>query len=66
MDKRENPIFSTACILEALKITLDHNLTEFDGEMYRQIKGTAMGPANACAYADVVIDKIDIEWTSFF
>ena len=60
LDKRENPIIlSTDCIIDALEITLDNNLTEFEGVIYKQKKGTAMGPKNACAYADTAIDKID-------
>ncbi len=59
LDKRIDPIFSTECIIDALEITLDHNITEFDGETICQIKGTAMGPKNACAYADTAIDQID-------
>ena len=56
-----DPIFSTDCILRALEITLDNNLTEFEGVMYKQCKGTAMGPPNACSYADVTMNRIDIE-----
>ena len=61
LDKRHEPIFSTECILKALEITLDNNLTEFEGVVYKQCKGTAMGPPNACSYADVTMNKIDIE-----
>ena len=61
LNKRSQPIlFSTDCIIDALKITLNHNLTEFENVMYRQIKGTAMGPKNACAYADVAMNAIDM------
>ena len=42
LNKRIDPSFSTDCILEAIDITLSHNLTEFEGKMYKQIKGTAM------------------------
>ena len=59
LDKRNDPIFSTDCITDALEITLDNNFAEFEGETFRQIKGTAMGPKNACAYADTAIDKLD-------
>ena len=38
---------------------MNHNLTEFENVMYRQTKGTAMGPKNACAYADVAMNAID-------
>jgi len=59
LDKREDPILSTDCIIDALETTLDNNITEFEGVIYKQKKGTAMGPKNACAYADTAIDKID-------
>ena len=59
LDKRENKIFSTECILDGIEITLDNNLTVFDDKMFRQIKGTAMGPANACDYADVSMTVLD-------
>ena len=61
LDKRKDPIFSTDCIIDALEITLDNNITDFENETFRQIKGTAMGPKNACAYADTAIDKLDHE-----
>ena len=59
LSKRNEPLFSTECIIEALDITLSHNLTTFENVMYRQIKGTAMGPKNACIYADVAMNSID-------
>ena len=59
LNKRGNPILSTECILKAIEITLDHNLTEFNEVMYRQKKGTAMGPHNACAYADTALNSLD-------
>ena len=60
LNKRNQPLFSTECILEALDITLTHNLTTFENKMYRQIKGTAMGPKNACIYADLATNSIDV------
>ena len=59
LDERTTKIFSTDCIIEALELTLDHNLTIFDDVMYRQIKGTGMGPSNACHYADVSMRDFD-------
>ena len=61
LDRRKDNIFSTDCIIDALEITLENNITEFEQEAFRQIKGTAMGPKNACAYADTAIDKLDRE-----
>ena len=60
LDKRIEKLFSTECILEAIEITLDNNLTEFNGTVYRQKKGTAMGPKNACSYADTAMTKLDV------
>ena len=59
LEKRESPIFSTACILKALEITLDNKITQFEGILYKQCKGTAMGPPNACSYADVTMNELD-------
>ena len=53
LELRTEPLFSKKCTLDALEITLDHNLTKFNNKMYCQIKGTAMGPKNACIYADI-------------
>ena len=43
----------TDCIVEAVKICLQHNNSQFKGENFLQIHGTAIGPKNAC----IVIDK---------
>ena len=59
LDKRINPLFSTQCIIEATYITLEHNITSFNGEFFHQIKGTAMGAKNACDYADISMPKLD-------
>ena len=61
LDARSEPeiLFSTSCVIEALEITLDYNISSFNGKTYRQRKGAAMGPKNACEYADCSMDKID-------
>ena len=59
LDARENPIFSTECILKAIEICLQNNIGDFNDTTYRQKKGTAMGPKNACDYADVAMNYID-------
>ena len=60
LDKRPAPhFFSTSSMIEALKITLDNNLATFNGICYKQTSGTAMGPKNACDYADVAMNYID-------
>ena len=42
-----------------MNITLQNNLTEFDGVTYRQEKGTAIGPKDSCDYADTSMNYID-------
>ena len=59
LDKRENKLFSTECVIDALEITLDNNITKFNNKCYVQTSGTAMGPNNACDYADVALDDFD-------
>ena len=46
LNKRPTPsmLFSTECIVEALKITLDNNIASFNSTAYKQLQGTAMGP----------------------
>ncbi|KAL5264361.1 hypothetical protein ACHWQZ_G005455 [Mnemiopsis leidyi] len=61
LEKRQVKLFSTDCVMEALEITLDNNLTVFNGNMYVQVSGTAMGPNNACQYADTALSPLDRE-----
>jgi hypothetical protein len=56
---RQNQFPSTECIVEAVKICLAHNNSSFGKEHCLQIHGTAMGPKNACSYADLAIGIID-------
>ena len=50
---------STECLLEAIKITLECNNSTFNGKHHLQLDGTAMGPKNACSYADISVSNID-------
>ena len=50
---------STKCILEAVEICLNCNHSIFKDSNYLQIHGTAMGPKNACSYADLAMGIID-------
>ena len=56
---RERPMPSTQCILEAVEICLKHNHSVFQHSFFLQIHGTAMGPKNACSYADLAMGEID-------
>ena len=59
LDARERLIPSTKCILEAVEICLKHNHSVFQHSFFLQIHGTAMGPKNACSYADLAMGEID-------
>ena len=59
LDRREKLSPSTDCLLEAIKITLECNNSTFNNKHYRQNRGTAMGPHNACSYADLAMTTID-------
>ena len=49
----------TECIVEAVEICLKHNNSQYDDNNFLQIHGTAMGPKNACSYADIAMGVID-------
>ena len=59
LDRIEKLSPSTECLLEAIKITLECNNSTFNKKHYRQNRGTAMGPHNACSYADLAMTVID-------
>ena len=59
LDHGEHTSPSTECLLEAIKITLECNNSIFSKKHYRQNRGTAMGPRNACSYADLAMTTID-------
>ena len=59
LDAREQLLPSTNCILEAVEICLKSNHSVFNEKFYLRIHSTAMGPKNACSYADIAMDEID-------
>ena len=59
LNRREKFSPSTDCLLEAIKITLECNNSTFNNKHYRQNRGTAIGPHNACSYADLAMTTID-------
>ena len=48
-------------ILELLDLVLKYNIFEFDGELYQQLVGTAMGTRAAPNIADIFMSFIDEE-----
>ena len=59
LEKHPSKHFCAEAIVKALDITLENNIAEIEGTLYRQCKGTAMGPKNACVYADIAMNYID-------
>ena len=51
--------FRTDFIIEAIRIILEENTFNFDGETYRQTKGTAMGTKVAPSYANLVMAYLE-------
>ena len=43
----------TACIVDALTIVLENNISYFNNKIYKQVSGSAMGPNHSCSYADI-------------
>ena len=59
LDARDHLVPSTSCMLEAVEICLTCNHSVFNEKFYGQIHGTALGPKNACSYADLAMSEID-------
>ena len=59
LNSREIQFPSTECIVEAVKICLEHNNSQFQEQHFLQTRGTAMGPKNACSYADLAMGIIE-------
>ena len=59
LNHREKLSPSTDLLLEAIKITLKCNNSIFNNKHYRQNRGMAMGPHNACSYADLAMTTFD-------
>ena len=59
LDSRPIQSPSTKCLMEAIKICLENNNAEFEGQHYVQTNGTAMGPKSSCSYADISMTEVD-------
>ena len=46
-------------IIEAVKICLECNNSEFNNQHFVQTYGTAMGPKNSCSFADITMAAVD-------
>ena len=47
------------CVIEGLLICLHYNISQFDNMWYRQVRGAAMGPHEACFYSDIAMSHFD-------
>ena len=56
LNSRSVNIPSTDCVVEAVERV---NNCQFSGQNFVQKHGTAMGPKNACSYADLAMGVID-------
>ena len=59
LNKRQTQIPSTSCILDALRICLDSNCSQFGDIFVKQHKGAATGPKYVCDYADLAMSNYD-------
>lgn len=59
LDQRTTLEPPTSTIIEALRLVLENNISYFNDNIYKQIKGTAMGPNHACSYADIAMSQFD-------
>ena len=60
LNTRESPSVPTDFIVKLLNLVLKWNIFEFNGELYQQMGGTAMGTRCAPNYADIFMAVIDI------
>ena len=61
LKNRTDSNVTTEFLIRLLKIILEYNIFEFNGELYRQLIGTAMGIHPAPSYANIFMSKIDAE-----
>ena len=59
LNKRKILHPSTECIVEAVRICLECNNSEFNDQNFVQIYGTAMGPKNSCPCTDITMAVVD-------
>lgn len=55
LDSRSDKFPLTDCIVEAIEICLQTNNCQFSGNNFVPKHGIAMGPKNACSYADLAM-----------
>ena len=64
LDARQDQFPPMACIIEALKLSLECKNTIFKNTIFKhflQSDGTAQGPHMSCSYGDIVIQYFDVK-----
>ena len=64
LDARQDQFPPMACIIEALKLSLECKNTVFKNTIFKhflQSDGTAQGPHMSCSYGDIVIQYFDVK-----
>ena len=64
LDTRQNPSISTESLVSLGKVVLDSNFFEFDGRVYKQKLGTAVGTKFAPAYVNLFMSRLEEELLS--
>ena len=59
LEKRLEADPPTDCVIDALKIVLENNISYFNNRIYKQDSGSAMGPNHSCSYSDNAIGPLD-------
>ena len=61
LDARQDQFPPMACIIEALKLSLECKNTIFNNKHFLKSDGTAQGPHMSCSYSDIVIQYFDVK-----
>ena len=59
LDRRVNPTIQTTRLCDLIRMILTNNTFTFNGQHYRQIKGTAMGTKMAPSYPNLFMGKFE-------
>ena len=61
LEKRTNKTVSSSLLKRLILLVLQSNVFRFNDQLYKQIKGTAMGTPMAVNYANLFLDKFENE-----
>ena len=61
LQKRKNRKIPSTLLTRLILLVLKSNVFRFNEQLYKQIKGTAMGTPMAVYYANIFLDKFETE-----